>query len=85
VLYQYVPSQLIERPKAGFSIPLGDWLRGPLREWAEVLLDEHRLKQEGFFNVQFVRAQWQSHLEGRRNNQSFLWNILMFQVWLEEN
>jgi asparagine synthase (glutamine-hydrolysing) len=84
VLYQYVPKQLIERPKAGFAIPLGDWLRGPLREWVEGLLDERRLQQEGFFNVQYIRAKWHAHLEGSRNNQSLLWNVLMFQVWLEE-
>lgn len=83
VLYQYVPRQLIERPKAGFGIPLGDWLRGPLREWAEALLDEGRLAQEGYFNVQSVREKWQAHLAGKHNNQSFLWNILMFQEWLE--
>ena len=84
VLYQYLPEQLIERPKAGFAIPLGDWLRGPLREWVEGLLDERRLQREGFFNGQYIRAKWQAHLEGKRNNQSFLWNVLMFQVWLEE-
>jgi asparagine synthase (glutamine-hydrolysing) len=84
VLNQYVPKQLIERPKAGFGIPLGDWLRGPLREWVEVLLDEGRLKREGFFNAQYIRAKWQAHLEGSRNNQSFLWSVLMFQTWLEE-
>jgi len=84
VLYQYVPKQLIERPKAGFSIPLGDWLRGPLREWVEAMLDEQRLRREGYFNAQYIRAKWQAHLEGKCNNQSFLWNILMFQRWLEE-
>ena len=84
VLYQYVPKQLIERPKAGFGIPLGDWLRGPLRVWVEGLLDENRLRQEGFFNVQYIREKWKAHLEGKRNNQTFLWNVLMFQVWLEE-
>lgn len=83
VLYQYVPRQLIERPKAGFGIPLGEWLRGPLRDWVEALLNDHRLKREGYFNVQYVREKWREHLEGRRNNQSFLWNVLMFQVWLE--
>ena len=84
VLYQYVPKQLIERPKAGFGIPLGDWLRGPLREWVESLLDEGRLQQEGFFNVQYILAKWQAHLAGKNNNQTFLWSILMFQVWLAE-
>ncbi|MDO8334791.1 MAG: asparagine synthase (glutamine-hydrolyzing) [Nitrosomonas sp.] len=85
VLYQYVPEKLIERPKAGFAIPLGDWLRGPLRDWVEALLDETRLQQEGFFNAKHIRAAWQAHLKGKRNNSTFLWNILMFQVWLEEN
>lgn len=83
VLYQYVPQKLIDRPKAGFSIPLGNWLRGPLRAWVEALLDESRLRQEGYFNAQYIREKWLEHLSGRRNNQSFLWNILMFQVWLE--
>ena len=84
VLYQYVPKELVERPKAGFGIPLGEWLRGPLKDWAETLLEENRLQQEGFFNPQYVRAQWHSHLAGERNNQTFLWNVLMFQVWLAE-
>lgn len=84
VLYQYVPKQLIERPKAGFAIPLGNWLRGPLKGWVEELLDEHRLQREGYFNAQYVREKWQAHLEGKLNNQTLLWNILMFQVWLEE-
>jgi asparagine synthase (glutamine-hydrolysing) len=84
VLYKYVPRHLIERPKAGFSIPLGDWIRGALRDWAETLLNARRLQQEGFFNVEYVRKQWQGHLTGVQNNEVFLWNILMFQVWLEQ-
>ena len=84
VLYKYVPKELIERPKMGFGIPIGDWMRGPLREWVEVLLDESRLQQEGFFDVQFIRLRWHEHLSGRRNWQHFLWTVLMFQVWLEE-
>ena len=83
VLYQYVPKQLIERPKAGFGIPLGEWLRGPLKEWAEDLLAEARLQREGYFNVSQVRAKWSAHLSGKQNNQAFLWNILMFQCWLD--
>jgi asparagine synthase (glutamine-hydrolysing) len=85
VLYQYVPQHLIERPKAGFSIPLNDWLCGPLRDWVENLLDEQRLRNEGFFNADFVRAIWKAHLMGRRNHQSLLWSILMFQTWLTES
>ena len=84
VLYQYVPQQLIERPKAGFSIPLNEWLCGPLRGWVENLLDEQRLRKEGFFNADFVRELWHAHLTGQRNYQSLLWSILMFQTWLEE-
>jgi asparagine synthase (glutamine-hydrolysing) len=82
VLYQYVPKSLIERPKAGFAVPLGEWLRGPLRGWVEDLIDENRLYREGYFNVQFVRELWHAHLTGRRNNQSLLWSLLMFQTWL---
>jgi asparagine synthase (glutamine-hydrolysing) len=84
VLDQYVPRNLIERPKVGFSIPLALWLRGVLREWAESLLDERRLQQEGFFNVAYVRQQWQRHLAGVQDHAPFLWNVLMFQVWLEQ-
>lgn len=84
VLYQYIPRQLIERPKAGFSIPLSDWLRGPLKDWAEALLDETRLRREGYFDTQLVRAKWQAYLEGKHNHHTFLWNILMFQEWLDE-
>ena len=83
VLYQYVPKQLIERPKAGFGIPLGEWLRGPLREWVEGLLNEPRLQQEGFFKGSLVQELWQEHLSGKHNHQILLWNVLMFQAWLE--
>ena len=84
VLYQYVPFDLIDRPKAGFSIPLKEWLRGPLCEWATILLDKHRLHQEGYFNAEYICHKWRQHLTGERNNESFLWSILMFQVWLQE-
>lgn len=84
VLYKYVPKELIDRPKAGFGIPLDSWLRGPLKEWAEALLDESRLRREGYFHPAPIRTLWLEHLSGKKNWQYHLWNILMFQAWLEE-
>lgn len=83
VLYRYVPKGLIERPKMGFGIPIGTFLRGALRPWAEELLDEKRLQKEGFFHTGTVRERWLEHLSGRRNWQYDLWAVLMFQLWLE--
>lgn len=83
VLYKYVPRELIERPKAGFGIPVGQWLRGPLRDWAEELLDEARLEREGYLNVTTIRQVWLEHLSGRYDWTSRLWTVLMFQAWLE--
>jgi len=85
VLYRHVPQELIERPKMGFGVPLDNWLRGPLRDWAEGLLNESRLRSEGYFNSSPIAAMWAEHLSGKRNWQHHLWTVLMFQAWLEES
>jgi len=83
VLYRHVPKELIERPKMGFGVPIDSWLRGPLKVWSEELLNEGRLRREGYFNVALVRQKWTEHLSGNHNWQYPLWDILMFQQWLE--
>lgn len=83
VLFKYVPQSLIERPKKGFSVPLDKWLRGPLKNWAANLLSNEKIAVQGFFDVNIVNRLWNEHQSGSRNWSAVLWNILMFQQWLE--
>ncbi len=83
LLDRYVPSELVDRPKTGFGVPLGSWLRGPLRDWAEALLDSRRLAAEGYLEPAPIALKWQQHISGQADWHYYLWDILMFQAWLE--
>jgi asparagine synthase (glutamine-hydrolysing) len=84
LLYREVPRELFDRPKAGFAVPVGEWIKGPLRDWAEELLDPARMAQEGWFDATIVQQRWQEHLGGRSDSTAAIWAILMFQAWLRE-
>ncbi len=84
VLYRHVPRELVERPKMGFGVPIGEWLRGPLHEWADELLDRDRLHAEGYLHPEPIRRCWRQHERGEQDWSFRLWNVLMFQAWLEE-
>jgi asparagine synthase (glutamine-hydrolysing) len=83
VLYKYVPRPLVERPKQGFGLPIAQWLRGPLRDWAEALLDEHRLREQGMLEPRPIRQKWKEHLSGETRWDYHLWTVLMFQSWMD--
>ena len=84
ILYKYVPKKLIDRPKAGFAMPTGEWLRGPLKEWVESLINEDRLVREGHFYAEPIRKRWSQHLAGTHDWTNSLWSVLMFQTWKEK-
>ena len=84
LLYREAPAELFERPKAGFGIPVGEWMKGALRPWAEDLLDPARMRTEGWFDADRVQRRWQQHLTGERESSIALWAVLMFQAWLRE-
>jgi asparagine synthase (glutamine-hydrolysing) len=85
LLARYVPPALTQRPKQGFGVPIGAWLRGPLREWAEALLAPDRLRRERILDPVPIRRRWEEHLSGARSWQYHLWDVLMFQAWLESS
>lgn len=85
ILYKFVPKALLNQNKMGFGVPVGDWIRGPLREWSENVLDSKRLNEQGLLNEKLVRQRWQEHLEGKCNWAESLWIVLMWQEWLRKN
>jgi asparagine synthase (glutamine-hydrolysing) len=84
LLYREAPRKLFDRPKAGFGIPVGEWLKGPLRDWAEDLLDARRMRSEGWFDPDVVGPRWREHLAGTRDSTAALWSVLMFEAWLRD-
>src|SRR4249919_1048830 len=83
LLYGMVPRELVERPKAGFALPVGEWIKGPLRPWAEDLLNPEIIKSQGWFDAEMIASRWRQHLSGQRDSTAAIWAILMFQSWLE--
>jgi asparagine synthase (glutamine-hydrolysing) len=83
LLARYVPREMTDRPKAGFNVPVGEWLRGPLRDWAEALLDPVRISQQGLLDNSAVRRLWRQHQSGWRNHKNLVWSLLMFQAWYD--
>jgi asparagine synthase (glutamine-hydrolysing) len=81
IAYKYVPRSLLERPKMGFAVPVDEWLRGPLKEWAGDLLSPQALGRAGLLDPAPIAQKWREHQSGQRNWQNFLWNVLMFEVW----
>jgi asparagine synthase (glutamine-hydrolysing) len=84
-LARYLPPAMFERPKRGFAVPLGGWLRGPLRDWAEALLTPTALAADGLLDVAVIRSRWEEHLRGQRDWHAWLWIILVWQAWRAAN
>ena len=82
LLYGLVPRDLVDRPKAGFGVPVGEWIKGPLRPWAEDLLDPGLIQGQGWFDADIIQLRWRQHLSGQRDSTPALWTLLMFQSWL---
>ncbi len=85
IAYRYVPREMLERPKSGFAVPIGRWLRTELRDWAQDLLNPGKMRQQGFFNAGAIQEKWREHVSGQQNWEHQLWAILMFQAWLQES
>jgi asparagine synthase (glutamine-hydrolysing) len=85
VLARHVPTGLFERPKMGFGVPVGQWIRGPLKDWAAGLLDARALRTDGIFDPDVVASTWRAHQAGRGNHEHQLWAVLMFQSWWQLN
>lgn len=84
LLYRYVPAEIVDRPKMGFTVPVDAWLRGPLREWAESLLDANAIRDEGVFDAAALRAAWQDFLQGGRSSGLGMWTLLQYRAWSAE-
>jgi asparagine synthase (glutamine-hydrolysing) len=85
LLYKYVPQQIVDRPKMGFGLPIAEWLRGALRDWAADLLSPESLNNDDLLNSAPINKKWEQHLSGQRNWQAYLWPALMLQAWRREN
>jgi asparagine synthase (glutamine-hydrolysing) len=84
LLFREAPPQLFDRPKSGFTIPVGEWIKGPLRDWAEDLLEPAAMRSEGWFDAGAIKHRWRDHLSGKQDATPALWAVLMFQAWLRE-
>ena len=84
LLYRLVPKELVDRPKQGFGVPIDEWLRGPLREWAHSLLSEQTIRESGMLDAEHVSRRWREHLSGTQSWAPFLWSVLMFEAWRKE-